>query len=79
MPFKNYQSVYTPEELANLTEVLNEAVGVIARDRKEEIELDHLKRMLATVIIESYKAGEIDTERLKAIVLIRAKEFGFLR
>jgi hypothetical protein len=79
MPFRKYQSVYTPEELAQLTGVLAEALRKCLGDDEDlpEAEFDELQTMLAKIIIAQYKGGERDLERLKAIVLDRAGYYGY--
>ena len=79
MPFKEYQSVYTPDELAKLAGVLDESMRRCVGDEKDiaAAEFGEIRRILAKVIIEQYKAGEKDIERLKAIALDRATYYGY--
>jgi len=40
-------------------------------------EFDEIQKVLARIILEKYKAGERDLEKLRAIALDRARYFGY--
>ena len=80
MPFREYHSVYAPEELTQLAGVLAEALRACMGDNDKDIagtEFDEIQKVLARIILEKYKAGERDLEKLRAIALDRARYFGY--
>lgn len=78
MPLRQLQSVFSPEELAKLTRVLQEALDVIAASRAGRPVPPEIATILGTAVIENYVTGATDFDTLKAIVLGRAKYFGLL-
>jgi hypothetical protein len=64
--------VYTSEELAMLSRVLDEALKVVVElsgTRLSDEEMQELSSRLGKVIMDHFTAGETDPERLKEIAV----------
>jgi hypothetical protein len=64
--------VYTSEELAMLSRVLDEALKVVVElsgTRLGDEEMEELSSRLGKVIMDHFTAGETDPERLKTIAI----------